>query len=227
MIGVTKVGMMLWLMAALGTNCTMMAFQPHRQLTTRRATETSRQFQHGPENLPERVAVLETSLAAQTETLNQIQGQIGQIQGFFKDLDTKLDTKFDKFEAKFEAKFDNAARINREEFAKVEAKFEAKFDNAALINRAEFANAARINREEFAKVEAKFDNAALINRAEFAKVEAKVDNAALINRAEFAKVEAKFDNAATKMNLLFIYFLILSFSVGVKIWPELLAMFAK
>jgi DNA anti-recombination protein RmuC len=187
MIGVTKVGMMLWLMAALGTNCTMMAFQPHRQLTTRRATETSRQFQHGPENLPERVAVVETSLAAHTETLKQIQGQMqgfeGQMQGFFKDLDTKLDTKFDKVEAKFEAKFDNAARINREEFAKVEAKFD---------------NAARINREEFAKVEAKFDG-----------------------------VETKLQGSTNQMNLLFISFLILSFSVGGKIWPELLAMFAK
>jgi chaperonin cofactor prefoldin len=94
--------MLLGLMA-FDTKCTVMAFQPRRQRTTRMTTLRS---QNSPDDLPVKVAVLENRMDWMTRTLERIE--------------SKIDTKID------ESKIDK--KIDAKTLERIESKIDTKID---------------------------------------------------------------------------------------------------
>jgi hypothetical protein len=95
-----RIPMMLLGLMAFNTKCTMMAFQPRPQRTARM---TTLRFQHSSDDLPVRVAVLETSMNAMTKTLERIESKIDTT---LDEIDTKIDRKIAELDKEIDRKIE-------------------------------------------------------------------------------------------------------------------------
>jgi chaperonin cofactor prefoldin len=99
-----RIPMMLVGLMAFDTKCTVMAFQPRPQRTTRMTTLRS---QNSPDDLPVKVAVLENRMDWMMKTLERIE--------------SKIDTKIDELEKQIDRKIERMESLTKMDIETMES----------------------------------------------------------------------------------------------------------